>query len=217
MIRVVKPGQQKIHAEALDQMHRIRAAVFHERLGWDVHVVNGREVDQFDDEEPLYLLSIDPLTGVVRGSVRLLMTTGPNMLRDVFPQLLPSGQIVESPVIWESSRFSIDPTLSNRATDGVAGKLLNRVTLELLYGIVEVCQMAGVEFVVSVYDARMARIFRSADCTAEVIGVPTRIGKVMTYAGLFGTDDDMRSSLRRAGALPVTVLEDGYSEIEHAA
>ncbi|SES41338.1 acyl-homoserine-lactone synthase [Rhizobium sp. NFR03] len=217
MIRIVNPSQKDKHRDELDQMHRIRAAVFHERLGWDVTVVDGREVDHFDDEDPVYVLSIDPVTGAVQGSVRLLMTTGPNMLRDVFPQLLPQGQVVDSPIIWESSRFSIDPQLANRSSPESRNKRLNIVTLELLCGIVEVCQAAGIQFVVSVYDARMARIFKAANCAAEIIGEPQRIGKVMTYAGLFATDDEMLQRLRLAGNLPVSVLEEAHGKIEKAA
>ena len=43
---------------------------------------------EFDDANPLYLVSVDPDTEEYWGSLRLLPTTGPNMLRDVFPQLL---------------------------------------------------------------------------------------------------------------------------------
>ncbi|MGK6315609.1 acyl-homoserine-lactone synthase [Neorhizobium sp. DT-125] len=207
MIRVVEGHRRVQHASMVDEMYRIRAAVFNDRLGWDVTVTNGREIDRFDDENPLYLISLDENTGRVQGSLRLLPTTGPNMLRDVFPVLLPPDQVVESPLIWESSRFSINPDIPHRVAGGAPNGLLNQVTIELLCGIVEICQLAGIRFVVSVYDARMARIFKAADCPAEVIGTPTRIGKVMTYAGLFEISDDMRRRLGRAGDLSSPVLE----------
>src|SRR5262249_27397838 len=158
-----------------------RAAVFAYRLGWDVEVRDGLEVDRFDECAPLYLMSINESTGRLQGSLRLLPTTGPNMLRDVFPFLLPDGMVVESATIWESSRFSTDPTLPLDRKEGV----LSRVTTELLCGIIEVGLQVGITSVVSVYDARMSRIFRAANCSGDVIGVPTRIGKTMTYAGLF--------------------------------
>jgi N-acyl-L-homoserine lactone synthetase len=64
----------------------------------------GYERDRFDDENPLYLVSVDPDTEEYWGSLRLLPTTGPNMLRDVFPQLL-DGDYIESATIWECSRI----------------------------------------------------------------------------------------------------------------
>ena len=39
-------------------MFRMRAEVFSDRLSWDVTVQNGREIDRFDAEDPLYLLSL---------------------------------------------------------------------------------------------------------------------------------------------------------------
>ena len=52
-------------------MFRCRAQVFSERLGWDVVVKDGYERDRFDDENPLYLISIDPDFG---GISRLFTT-----------------------------------------------------------------------------------------------------------------------------------------------
>lgn len=201
MIEVIQNSERHLHTETLDSLYRMRARVFKDRLNWEVQVRDGQEVDYFDDCDPVYLVSRNQYTGRVEGGLRLLPTTGPNMLRDVFSVLLPDGEIVESPLIWESSRFAIDPDL---ATDG--NRRLHSVTTELLCGIVEVGMLAGIDFVVSVYDARMARIFKLADCPADIIGVPTRIGRVMTYAGLFEISEDMRSRIARAGQIAGSVL-----------
>lgn len=204
MIKIVEGCDRALHGGLVDQMYIMRARVFSDRLGWDVEVKDGREVDRFDAEDPLYLLSIDEHTGQLQGSVRLLPTTGPNMLRDVFPVLL-DGETVQSSLIWESSRFAINPDLSQTRDD--ANHVVSRTTMELLCGIVEVCQYAGIAYVVSVYDARMARIFKAANCPATILGTPTRIGKVMTYAGMFEITDEMHARLAHAGNLSGSVLE----------
>jgi acyl homoserine lactone synthase len=204
MILAIESVDRHAYPGLFEQMFRMRAAVFSERLGWDVTVVDGKEIDRFDDEDPLYLLCVDELTNELKGAVRLLPTTGPNMLRDVFAVLVPGGS-VESPLIWESSRFAINPALSDGPGRHV-NQFVNTTTVELLCGLVEAAQLAGVEHIVSVFDARMARIFRAADCPYELIGVPTRIGRTMTYAGLFEISDSMRQRLGNAGCLPATVL-----------
>ncbi len=127
------------------------------------------------------------------------------MLRDVFSILVPDGT-VESPLIWESSRFAINPRIVLAGTRGDANHIVNRTTIELLCGIVEACQRAGIEHVVSVFDARMARIFRAANCPFKIIGTPARIGKTMTYAGLFEMTNDMPARLDQVGGLPPVVL-----------
>lgn len=205
MILAIEGIDRGSYPDLFDQMHRLRATVFADRLGWDVTVVDGREADRFDDEDPVYLLCVDDETGQLKGAVRLLPTTGPNMLRDVFSVLVPEGA-VESPLIWESSRFAINPKLAHGQDRDDPNRVVNTTTIELLCGLVEVAQLAAVEHIVSVFDARMARIFRAADCPYELIGTPTRIGKVMTYAGLFEISDAMRQRLGNAGNLHHPVL-----------
>lgn len=183
MITIVEGTERERHPTLIDEMFRMRAAVFADRLEWDVAVTDGREIDRFDAEDPLYLLSLDDRTGALQGAVRLLPTTGPNMLRDVFPVLVPGGAPA-SPLIWESSRFAVNPAAFSGCERAAANHVVNRTTIELLCGIVEVCQRAGIEHIVSVFDARMARIFRSIDCAFEVIGIPTRIGE---HEQLWGT------------------------------
>lgn len=208
MIFAIESADQDKYPELFDEMFRMRAEVFSGRLGWDVKVENGREIDRFDAEDPLYLLSLDEGSGQLRGAVRLLATTGPNMLRDVFSVLMPGGT-VESPLIWESSRFAVNPRIFEARDRAEANHLVSRITVELLCGMVEAAQRAGIEHIVSVFDARMARIFRSIDCRFEQLGTPVRIGKVMTYAGLFDTGADMRSRLGTAGDFRSSVLAAG--------
>lgn len=210
MITVIEGVDRDRHPGLIDQMFRIRASVFADRLGWDVTVTSGWEIDVFDAEDPLYLLSVDQRTGILLGAVRLLPTLGPNMLRDVFPILVPGGA-PESPLIWESSRFAVNPAAFHAVDRAEANHVVSRITIELLCGIVEVCQRAGIEHVVSVFDARMARIFRTVNCVFEIIGTPTRIGKTMTYAGVFDMSEEMRERLGEVGQLRAPVLSAGTS------
>lgn len=205
MILAIEGADRHLHPDLFEQMFRMRAAVFADRLGWDVTVVDGLEVDRFDAEDPLYLFCLDDATNELRGAVRLLPTTGHNMLRDVFSVLVPGGT-VESPLIWESSRFAVNPGLAGGPMRQDANQVVNATTVELLCGLVETAQLASVEHIVSVFDARMARIFRAVDCPYDIIGAPTRIGRIMTYAGLFEISDTMRRRIGNKGGLREPVL-----------
>ncbi|MDR6100507.1 N-acyl-L-homoserine lactone synthetase [Agrobacterium larrymoorei] len=196
MLHIVESHNKDKFSSLLEDMFELRARVFKDRLQWDVHVEGGKEIDVFDAADPLYILSANDVTGRLEGSVRLLPTTGPNMLRDVFPVLLPDGLVVESPIIWESSRFCVEPDAA-RLGEG----RIHRVTTKLLCGLVEVGLRAGLSHIVSVYDARMARIFKASACPPEVIGTPTRIGRVMTYAGLFELSEALRNDIAATQAL----------------
>ena len=203
MILLVNGSERKQYAQLIHAMHRQRAEVFHERLKWDVNLVDGLEIDEFDSMNPLYLLSVDEITGRLRGSLRLLPTSGPNMLRDVFGELLPEKEIVESATIWESSRFSKE----NLADTPEPGCLISRVTGELLAGAYEVGLLAGLTQIVSVFDARMIRILRSGGTPPTIIGKPMKIGVCMTYAGLFDISKEILANIRKASGIEGSVLE----------
>lgn len=200
MISVVSGRNASRFGSQIDAMHRLRARVFRDRLRWEVDVQDGREIDDFDRIDPTYLLSHDDVSGRLLGCVRLLPTTGPTMLREVFPTLLPDDDVM-SPTIWECSRFALDV----EETHTRIGRL-SRTTSELLCGMVELGLQVGLTQIVSVYDARMARIFRCADCPAELIGAPQRIGRVTAYAGLFEMSDAMWQRLAKAGGITSPVI-----------
>ena len=112
MIRIFNRNTGKQNPGDLDAMFRLRKRVFHDLLKWDVSLRGDWEIDHYDDANPLYVMSYSEQTGRLRGALRLLPTLGPNMLDDTFPILLGDNPQVRSASIWESSRFCIDPAIS---------------------------------------------------------------------------------------------------------
>lgn len=203
MIICINGTDRDQHQELIEAMYRQRARVFSERMKWDVVVRDGMEYDEFDEQNPLYLISVDDQTGRLRGSLRLLPTTGPNMLRDVFPQLLPPDQIIESPTIWESSRFSMDV----EAMAPLPGRRVSYVTCELIAGITEICIQTGISHVVSVFDAAMYRVLKAAGAGPELIGGGRKIGVCTTYAGMFEATEACLAAVSQAGGIERSVLQ----------
>lgn len=192
MLKVIEGSRSSLFPTEMDAMFRNRALTFSQRLGWDVVVRDGYERDEFDDANPLYLVSVDPNTNEYWGSLRLLPTTGPNMLRDVFPYLLKEDEYIESATIWESSRICAVAVEGQpqRSRNGV-----NFVLSELIAGIGEVAIVAGLTQIVSVFDARIYRVLKAVGCNPQLIGRPRRIGGTMSYAGLFDTGEGLVQSL----------------------
>jgi acyl homoserine lactone synthase len=213
MLKVIEGSYAALFPDEIRAMFRNRAQIFSERLGWSVSVKNGFERDVFDDENPLYLVSVDPRTNEYWGSLRLLPTTGPNMLRDVFPFLLGEGEFIESATIWESSRICAV------VADGQPERSKNGVNLalgELLAGIGEVAIIAGLTQIVSVFDARIYRVLRAAGCNPQTIGRPQRIGDTMSYAGLFDTGEGPLEAIRDALGIEGSVLAPAVRELAFA-
>ena len=185
MIITINGNDSSLYPDLIGQMHVLRKEVFHDRLKWDVELKGDWEIDRFDECNPLYVLSLND-AGYVRGALRLLPTTGPNMLRDVFHCLLPDGQVIESPTIWESSRFcvSLHDQHGNRSLSN-----LNLATAEIIAAMGEVGIFAGLTNIVTVYDHFLRRIISRAGCKETLVGGPVDIGGVKTYAGMFKVDE----------------------------
>lgn len=208
MILLINSKNCHLYTDLLDDMFRVRADVFKKRLNWDVTVENDREIDVFDRADVTYVVSVSEMTGAFQGSVRLLPTTGPNMLRDVFPQLLDGGPMVADERIWESSRFSINADQPQMRCRKGAAKFIHKTTVELLLGLIECGQRYGVKQIVSVYDARMVRVFRQIGCDAMPVGTPKVIGEILTHAGIFETTNESWSKIASSADITEPVVGD---------
>ena len=182
-------------AELTMGMHRLRGRVFKERLDWDVSVSDGLEIDQYDTFKPIYLLALERRDVV--GCVRLLPTTGRNMLADTFPVLLDGHAPPKAARIWESSRFCVD-TKSVAAT---AENGLREATFLLFAAMIEWGQQRGLKAIATVTDLRMERILRRAGWHLDRLGEPRQIGATKAVAGLLPITDDALGAIRATGKI----------------
>jgi acyl homoserine lactone synthase len=193
MIRMVTRDNAERHVSNLYQMHRLRKAVFKDRLGWDVSVSGELEFDEFDALEPSYLLSMDRY-GTLNGCVRLLPTTGPNMLRDIFPSFVTKGAVPRSERVWEASRFAV----GKNASAAEAG--VSQTTYDLLIGVLKFGLSNGINRIACVVDVRMERILRRAGWQLERLGPVHRIGNTIALAGQLDVSAQILRALEaRAG------------------
>ncbi len=165
-------------AHLLQIHHQLRARVFSDRLGWEVDVSAGCESDGFDALRPTYVLAIAE-TGQLAGSARLLPTLGPTMVANIFPSLLPDGQLIGHAAMIESSRFCVDTALA----EGRGGGSIHEATLTMLAGIIEWCFANGYTEIVTVTDLRFERILARIGWPLQRLGEPRKIGVTMAVAG----------------------------------
>lgn len=177
MIELIAPQHHREFASAIVDMHRLRCRVFSGRLEWDVHVREGMEIDHFDEFCPVYLLCRAGES--LQGCVRLLPSTGPTMLRDVFSQLLDGKPAPQDPRVWESSRFALD--LEPEAPRSDRG--LARATFELFAGMIEFGLSHSLSEIVTVTDVRVERILRRAQWPLRRLGAVHPIGSTQAVAG----------------------------------
>ncbi len=197
MLEIVQAGQAG-KTKLLLNMHRMRKRVFKDRMGWDVNVTaGGLEVDQFDIDDAVYLLSTTA-TGEVIGNWRLLPTTGPTMVRDIWPQFLDTLPMPSSPDVWETSRFAVD-SLAGNTEEGLAQ--VNQATRELFVGLTELCMLCGIKQIFTFYDMRIARLLRRVDCPATAVSARLKIEDFQAEVGSFDTNQAMLDRLRKASGI----------------
>ena len=177
----------------LDEMYRLRARVFRDRLGWDVKVRDGREIDEFDALDPAHVVCLDG-DGDVVGCMRLLQTTGPHMLADVFHTLLDGEPPLRSARVWEATRFCVD---TQKLSGGKTRNSISYVTSEVMVGAFEYAREAGVLDAVAVIDPVMNRVMkRSANAPYDYLGTPKPMGKVTAMAALMDCSEERIQAIR---------------------
>ncbi|MCP1201085.1 acyl-homoserine-lactone synthase [Notoacmeibacter sp. MSK16QG-6] len=180
MLIVTRQTNNSKFRDIFDQMYALRARQFSQRRGWNVHVVNGLEKDRFDELRPIYIMVVSGDKRLL-ASLRLLSTTEPHMLSDVFPEVMGNMPLVRDPMIWESSRFCVDTTLARDfATDGI-----NIVTRTLLSGLFTTALSHGFSNIISVYDIYLEKILRRSGCIFERLGPVVTYDDLKTVAGIF--------------------------------
>ena len=208
MIVVVEPYNAARNARILDEMFRLRARVFGERLGWDVAIVDGRERDRYDDEAPVYVIHVDERSGAVKGALRLLPTTGPTLLADFFADTVPESADISAPTIWECTRFCLDNSYFVRG----AREDMSLACSDLLVAIGELAVKAGIESILGNFDAPILRLYRQLGCEVEVLGVTHRYGRPVHLGSFPVSSDnvrklkDRRNELIAARVRPAAIL-----------
>ncbi len=210
MIYVIDSLNAKDHPRLLDGMFRLRKRVFADRLGWDVKVTDGREIDLFDSLDPAHIVSVND-EGDVVGCMRLLQTTGPHMLADVFSSILDGEPPLRSSTVWEATRFCVDTQQLSR---GRGRNSISYVTSEVMIGAFEFAMAAGVRDAVAVIDPVMNRVLqRSGNAPYGYLGSAKPMGKVIALAALMDCSAQRVASIRAFSGIEGNVFARQYMTI----
>ena len=161
-------SRREFDSADLWEMHRLRTRVFRDRMGWEVPVMSGMEIDGYDALDPYYLM-VREQDGGLRGGMRVLPTIGPYMLKDTFPELLYGHPAPEDQKIWEISRFAIK-------AEGPQGFGFSGLILDAAREIVTFGDKMGIEHYVMVTTSSIERMMRRAGFAVTRFGPAMRIG-----------------------------------------
>jgi N-acyl-L-homoserine lactone synthetase len=179
-------------------MLRDRKTVLVDRLGWDLESPDGlHEIDGYDGDDTLYLIVHQAETGRHLGSVRLLPSTGPHLLGDVFPHLCFDG-VPRGPDVMEITRLVTAPGL-NRAEALQVRRQLSIALFEhaLDHGIARYTMVTHMPWLPSLL---------SIGWDAEPLGLPHGEGKDAVAALQILVNRETLDRLRGAWEMPGTML-----------
>ncbi len=181
------------HPRLRDTMLTDRAHQFHDRLKWEVSVdARGHERDEYDAEAPLYVVAAHD-DGTHAGSMRFLPTTGRTMVHEHFLHLT-DGVRIESPFIWECTRFCLAP----HAPKDTAAKLM--------LGAAEMGLASGLTHAIGVFDARMILIYRRLGWSPAILGTSGE-GRAAISVGLWAFTQDVLPKLRAKAGVSAEVSQ----------
>lgn len=172
MIHYLYADQIAAHPLLFKSMYEDRAAQFGKRLNWQVTIdASGQELDEYDHLNPLYVIWQEK-DGSHGGSMRFLPTTGRVMVNEHF-QHLTDNVTIQSPLIWECTRFCISP----RDPQPEIAACLMRAGAEL-------GRRFHLAHSVGVFDTRMIRIYKSLGWSPDILGTDGK-GRTAISVGLW--------------------------------
>jgi len=171
-----------------DALAQYRHKIFIERLGWPLPVVNGMEVDQFDHSDTLYVMTTEP-DGAICGCARLLPTTEPYLLSEIFAHLIPGDMPPRSHDVWELSRFAaatVDPASTIDAACN---------TRSLLAASVRIAAERGAKRLITVSPLGIERLLHRMGVHAHRAGPPMLADGKPIFACWIEIDDQTLNAL----------------------
>ena len=195
MIALLQGESRTLFPRLTDEMYDLRLSAARARLDRPLGAVNRLAVvDYFDSLDPLYLLALDDVERIV-GTLRLLPTTGVTMLNDAFAAPSTQRPRIESPLIWEASRLTLDVSENCRSKH----QIIDRAIGEIGVALNEIAKNAALTHVIGVFDSGAHRSLSLRGCAGEALAPPMSLDGSEYYVALYEVDPATDAQFLRLG------------------
>ena len=198
MFTIIDSSNRTMHADLLDGMYWARYDAFVLGRGWrDLARPDGRDIDQFDDEDTVYIVGHED--GRVVCGCRIRPSQKPHLLREAFSHLVSGGEVPEGPNVFECSRLFVERRHPER----------NRVYIQLLAQTVDWYRANGGDLLTGVIETWWLNSFLSLDFKIAPLGAPIREGRTSIVGVRVVVDDALQANLhgRMSGSpAPTSIL-----------
>lgn len=198
MIKLVSSKNRSQHKALLEQMHRDRKRVFVDWLKWDIPVVGDMEIDQYDTDDAVYIIDVDPATGDHVASIRLLPCSVPTLMAEHF------ADMVQSPVpadhsAWEMTRLCANPLIKDKLMQWTGRK-------NITVAAIEFALMHGIQQLIFVTHSSWVPTILSVGWDIELLGLPRKDGTESIAAMRINVTPETLSLIRRNWGVTESLL-----------
>ncbi|HEX2138028.1 MAG TPA: acyl-homoserine-lactone synthase [Microvirga sp.] len=200
MFHIITPGTEASQRGILEAAYRFRHRVFVERMGWEaLRRPDNREVDQFDGLPCIHVVGMED--GSVFGYSRLLPTTGPHLLSDVYPEILGGATAPRRPDVWEWTRMAVAP----ERREGQRGA--DRTTGRVYAAAVETGLMMGLTAFINQFNPIYITRMLELGFEARPLSLPTTYAGEPIVAMYLGISETTLATIRAVFDLDEPVLD----------
>jgi acyl-homoserine lactone synthase len=205
MIRVIDRTNRHQFIRTLDQHFRLRHEIFVKERGWKDFDRDGvYEMDQYDNEDATYLISVDGYDEVI-GSSRVYPTALPHMLSEQFPALV-DGAVPQRIDLVEFTRLAI--CKSQRGT---------QIYYEQFLGLQEFCLDQGMSGATTLIRTHRIPIVQKAGMNVIPLGLSQEIDGEMCTAIFIEASEEILMRMRSVAGIKGTVMEDRMQPVRKIA
>lgn len=204
MFRIIKRSEFSTETALVSKFYQLRKRVFADQLGWDVPTHGDLERDDYDDLDCTYLLWCNDDETQLYAGVRLMQTTGPTLLHDVFYATHGRNPELISKSVYEGTRMCVDDAAIARDFPALeAGRAFSM----LFVALCEASLALGIARLVSNFEACMSRIYRRAGLKMDLHGSADGYGKRPVYCASFEVSHDVLAQMRCKLGIELPLLQ----------
>lgn len=205
MFNVYVVNFSSLSHEKAEEFYMLRKNVFSDRLQWAVNCSDGKEHDEFDNENANYIFGVE--NGMIICSTRIIDMKHQNMLNDTFAEFFSDVAIPEGNFI-ESTRFFVD----KERTSLLSGKRYP-IAQVLFHTLINYAQRHHYDGILAVASQGMMHIIRRSGWKVTVLKKGLSEKNEPVYLLLGHADETSRETLKaricsQCDTLDASILND---------
>ncbi|MDE2063056.1 MAG: GNAT family N-acetyltransferase [Bradyrhizobium sp.] len=200
-VHVIRHDNRHLYSQILEDYFRLRHQIYVVERKWaELERPDKREIDQFDTDETVYLLGLEGRS-IIAG-MRLVPTTAPTLLSELFPGLSMNGPVRRTDV-YELSRIFVVKNRRGEHAGPRAEAVIQAAAME--YGL-----SIGLSAFTIVLESWWLPRLLDQGWVARPLGLPIEIDSMSTVAVTVEVNERAWAEicLRRSVPGPVLVWQD---------